>query len=73
MRRAGKCSVACQTLVATLNGLGVCRIVTCDPHAFNSLKNEYPEFGGHYEVIHHTQLIAQLIAQGRLARAAIRR
>ena len=34
-----------------LNGLGVTRIVTCDPHAFNTLKNEYPEFGGHYEVI----------------------
>ena len=38
------------SLVATLNALGVTRIVTCDPHAFNTLKNEYPEFGGHYEV-----------------------
>jgi len=55
-----------QTLIATLNGLGVKRIVTCDPHAFNTLKNEYPEFGGHYEVVHHTQLIAQLIAAGRV-------
>jgi len=53
-------------LVAKLNGLGIVRIVTCDPHAFNTLKNEYPEFGGRWEVIHHTQLIAQLIAQGRL-------
>jgi Fe-S oxidoreductase len=56
-----------QTLVGTLNGLGVTRIVTCDPHAFNSLRNEYPEFGGRYEVLHHTQLIARLIAEGRLA------
>ena len=55
-----------QTLVGTLNTLGVTRIVTCDPHAFNSLKNEYPEFGGHFEVIHHTQLIARLMAEGRI-------
>ena len=55
-----------QALIATLNELGVKRIVTCDPHAFNSLKNEYPEFGGRYEVVHHTQLIAQLIASGRV-------
>lgn len=55
-----------RTLVATLNELHVTRIVTSDPHAFNSLRNEYPEFGGRYEVIHHTQLIAQLLAQGRL-------
>ncbi len=55
-----------KSLVETLNGLGVSRIVTCDPHAFNSLANEYPEFGGHYEVIHHTQLIARLIGEGRL-------
>ena len=51
-------------LVATLNGLGVTRIVTCDPHAFNTLRNEYPEFGGHYEVIHHTQLLRRLLAEG---------
>jgi Fe-S oxidoreductase len=55
-----------QALIATLNELGVTRIVTCDPHAFNSLKNEYPEFGGRYELVHHTQLIAQLIASGRV-------
>ncbi len=53
-------------LVQTLNELGVKRIVTCDPHAFNTLRNEYPEFGGHYEVLHHTQLIAELMAQGRI-------
>jgi Fe-S oxidoreductase len=55
------------TLVGKLNELGVTRIVTCDPHAFNSLRNEYPAFGGRYEVVHHTQLIAELLAQGRLA------
>jgi Fe-S oxidoreductase len=53
-------------LVETLNGLGVQRIVTCDPHAFNALKNELPEFGGHYEVLHHTQAIDAWIASGRL-------
>ena len=53
-------------LVATLNGLGVRKIVTCDPHAFNTLRNEYPEFGGHYEVIHHTQLLHELLATGRI-------
>jgi len=53
-------------LAGTLDELGVTRIVTCDPHALNSLKNEYPEFGGRYEVVHHTQLIADLLAQGRI-------
>ncbi|HEX4943455.1 MAG TPA: (Fe-S)-binding protein [Usitatibacteraceae bacterium] len=56
-----------QALVETLNGLGVARIVTCDPHAFNSLAHEYPEFGGKYEVIHHTQLIDRLIRDGKIA------
>jgi Fe-S oxidoreductase len=54
------------TLVGTLNGLHVTRIVTTDPHAFNSLRNEFPEFGGRYEVVHHTQLIAQLLAEGAI-------
>jgi Fe-S oxidoreductase len=55
-----------QALVETLNGLGVKRIVTCDPHAFNALRNEYPEFGGRFEVVHHTQLIDRLIREGRI-------
>jgi Fe-S oxidoreductase len=55
-----------RALVETLNRLGVTRIVTCDPHAFNTLRNEYPEFGGRYEVVHHTQLIADLLAAGRV-------
>ena len=53
-------------LVATLAEVGARRIVTCDPHALNSLRNEYPELGGHYEVLHHTQLIAELLADGRI-------
>jgi Fe-S oxidoreductase len=55
-----------QTLVGTLNEMGVKRIVSCDPHAMNSLRHEYPEFGGHFEVLHHTTLMAELHAQGRL-------
>lgn len=69
VRRAGNEMVfqaLAQGLVETLNGLGVKRIVTCDPHAFNALKNEYPAFGGHWEVVHHTQLIGELIAAGRI-------
>ncbi|MDJ0835060.1 MAG: (Fe-S)-binding protein [Acidobacteriota bacterium] len=54
------------TLVETLNEYEVKKIVTCDPHAYNSLKNEYPEFGGNYEVIHHTQLIDKLLAEGKI-------
>jgi Fe-S oxidoreductase len=53
-------------LVGTLNDRGVTRIVCCDPHAMNSLRNEYPEFGGHFEVLHHSALIAELLEQGRI-------
>ncbi|HUH93584.1 MAG TPA: (Fe-S)-binding protein [Casimicrobiaceae bacterium] len=69
VRRAGNEMLFQQlarSLVETLNGLGVTRIVTCDPHAFNTLKNEYPEFGGRYKVVHHTQLIARLLREGKL-------
>jgi Fe-S oxidoreductase len=69
VRRAGNEMLFQQlarALVDTLNALGVTRIVTCDPHAFNTLRNEYPEFGGRYEVVHHTQLIAGLLAEGRV-------
>ncbi|MGB2686377.1 (Fe-S)-binding protein [Olleya sp. UBA1516] len=47
--------------IELLNSYNVKRIVTCDPHSFNCLKNEYPELGGNYEVLHHTQFIKQLI------------
>jgi heterodisulfide reductase subunit D len=52
--------------IETLNGYGVKKIVTACPHCFNTLKNEYPELGGNYEVIHHTQLIEGLINEGKL-------
>ncbi|MBI4506648.1 MAG: (Fe-S)-binding protein [Chloroflexi bacterium] len=55
-----------QENVETLNGYGVRKIVTQCPHCFNTIRNEYPDFGGRYEVIHHTQLLAELIAQGRI-------
>ena len=58
-------------LVETLNGLGVKRIVTCDPHAFNSLRNDYPAFGGHWDVVHHSQLVDRLLQEGRLPLAAL--
>jgi len=54
------------TLVATLTEYEVTDIITCDPHAFNSLKNEYPEFEGKYNVVHHTQLIDKLMSDGRI-------
>lgn len=54
------------TNIEVLNAYEVKRIVTCDPHSFNCLKNEYPELGGAYDVIHHTQFIDELINSGRL-------
>ncbi|MEM7340228.1 MAG: heterodisulfide reductase-related iron-sulfur binding cluster [Actinomycetota bacterium] len=52
--------------VETLNGLGVKKIVTQCPHCFNTLMNEYPQLGGHYEVVHHSQFIEWLINEGKL-------
>ncbi len=52
--------------VETLNGMGVRKIVTQCPHCFNTLANEYPQMGGHYEVVHHSQLLEWLVEQGRL-------
>lgn len=52
--------------IMVLNGYNVQKIVTACPHCFNTLKNEYPGLGGKYEVIHHTQLINQLLAEGRV-------
>lgn len=53
--------------ITVLNGYNVKKIVTGCPHCFNTIKNEYPELGGKYEVVHHTQLIQELIDQGKLA------
>jgi len=55
-----------QQNIETLNGHKVKRIVTNCPHCMNCLKNEYPDFGGHYEVLHGSQLVADLIAEGRV-------
>jgi predicted flap endonuclease-1-like 5' DNA nuclease len=52
--------------IEMLNGMGVKKIITQCPHCFNTLLNEYPQLGGHYEVVHHTQLLEQLIASGQL-------
>jgi heterodisulfide reductase subunit D len=52
--------------IQVLEGYEVKKIVTACPHCFNTLKNEYPELGGNYEVIHHTQLIQDLINTGKL-------
>lgn len=52
--------------VEVLNGYEVETIVATCPHCFNTIKNEYPQFGGHYEVLHHTQYLEQLIEEGRL-------
>jgi Fe-S oxidoreductase len=52
--------------VQTLNDAGVNTIVANCPHCFNTLKNEYPDFGGRYRVMHHTELFAELLAEGRL-------
>ncbi|MFM7759183.1 MAG: (Fe-S)-binding protein [Crocinitomicaceae bacterium] len=53
--------------IQVLNGYEIKKIVTACPHCFNTLKNEYPELGGNYEVVHHTQLIQDLILTGKLA------
>lgn len=52
--------------ITVLNGYNVKKIVTGCPHCFNTLKNEYPELGGTYEVVHHTQLVQELINAGKL-------
>lgn len=52
--------------IETFNSLTFKRIVTADPHVMHSLKNEYPALGGHYEVLHHTTLLAQLTGSGKL-------
>jgi Fe-S oxidoreductase len=52
--------------VQTLNNYGVKKIVTACPHCFNTLKNEYPSLGGDYQVVHHSQLLQELINEGRI-------
>jgi len=59
-----------QQNVATLDEAGVTKIVASCPHCFNTLANEYPDFGGRYEVLHHTELLAELVREGCLAPVA---
>ena len=68
-RRAGNEFVFQMTAlqnIEVMNMYGVDKIVTTCPHCFNTLKNEYPDLGGNYEVIHHTQLLQELIDAGRI-------
>ena len=53
--------------IETFKKYGVKKIVTIDPHAYNTLKNEYPEFGLEAQVYHHTELLAQFIKEGKLS------
>ncbi len=55
-----------QENVENLNGYGVKKIITSCPHCLNTLKNEYPQFGGNYEVIHHSEFLSNLVSQGKL-------
>lgn len=52
--------------IQVLNGYGIRKIVTACPHCFNTIKNEYPELGGNYEVIHHSTFLRQLINDGKI-------
>ena len=52
--------------IETLEEMGVRKIITQCPHCFNTLANEYPQLGGHYEVVHHSQLLEQLVDDGKL-------
>jgi Fe-S oxidoreductase len=59
-------SMLAQQNVETLNEAGARKVIASCPHCFNTLSNEYPQLGGNYEVIHHTQLLARLVAEGKL-------
>ena len=52
--------------IQVMNAYGIKKVVTACPHCFNTLKNEYPELGGNYEVQHHSQLLQELINEGRI-------
>jgi Fe-S oxidoreductase len=59
-------SMLAQQNVETLNEAGARKIVASCPHCFNTISREYPQLGGNYEVVHHTQLLSRLVAEGRL-------
>ncbi len=52
--------------IETLNDLGITKIITQCPHCFNTLRNEYPQFGGEYEVFHHSEVLMQCLEAGKL-------
>jgi len=56
--------------VETLNGYGVKKVVTSCPHCFNAFRNEYPQFGGGYEVYHHSEFLSKLVDEGRIKTTA---
>ena len=62
----GRFQQAAMELIELMNKRGVKKIVTQCPHCYNTFKNEYPRFGAKFQVIHHTQLIAQLLRDGKL-------
>ncbi len=57
------------SVIETLQKYNVRKVVTHCPHCFNTIRNEYPQFGGHFEVIHHSQLLADLVRSGKLSMA----
>jgi len=69
-RRAGNeflFQMLAQMNIETLNGYEIKKIITTCPHCLNTLKNEYPELGGSYEVVHHTQFINKLLNEGKIS------
>jgi Fe-S oxidoreductase/nitrate reductase gamma subunit len=58
--------VCAKTIIDIFAGYGIEKIITACPHCFNTFENEYPDFGGNYQVVHHTQLISDLLQSGRL-------
>jgi Fe-S oxidoreductase len=52
--------------IEVMNGYEVKKIITCDPHDFNTMKNEYPDFGGNYEVTHHSQFLQKMLDEGKI-------
>jgi len=68
-RRAGREDIFFELAtenVETLNGIKFDRIVTTCPHCYHTIKNEYPAFGGNYKILHHTELINELIGNGKI-------
>lgn len=68
-RRAGNeflFQMQATSVIQVLNGYSVKKIVTACPHCFNTMKNEYPELGGNYEVIHHSEFLKQMIESGKI-------